>query len=199
LSGVRHTPRFDVHLIYEKKIDAAAERGRLQKELERIEKEIANGQRQLGMISSFEGSGAGRGRAPPACTGTDCFARKTQKQTARAALDQFSQQAGLANEPYGLEQSPAYRIIENALLEDRATSDASSYACIDPISVGATILPSRLHPRGARLRGAYPGRIRDAGWSRGFASRSHQPPGDLRRRAVAPGTGCGCNSVTTRG
>jgi valyl-tRNA synthetase len=45
---VRHTARFDVHVVYEKKIDAAVERGRLTKELERIEKEIANGQRQLG-------------------------------------------------------------------------------------------------------------------------------------------------------
>jgi valyl-tRNA synthetase len=48
LSGARHSTRFDVHLIYEKTIDAAVERGRLKKELERIEKEIANGQRQLG-------------------------------------------------------------------------------------------------------------------------------------------------------
>ena len=48
LSGARHSTHLDVHVIYEKKIDAAAERGRLKKELERIEKEIANGQRQLG-------------------------------------------------------------------------------------------------------------------------------------------------------
>jgi valyl-tRNA synthetase len=48
LSSVRHTARFDVHVVYEKKIDAAIERGRLKKELERIENEIANGQRQLG-------------------------------------------------------------------------------------------------------------------------------------------------------
>ena len=39
--------RFDVLLIYEKKIDAAAERERLQKDLDRYGKEIANGQRQL--------------------------------------------------------------------------------------------------------------------------------------------------------
>ena len=48
LSGARHTARFDVHVIYERKIDAPAERDRLKKELEQIEKEIANGQRQLG-------------------------------------------------------------------------------------------------------------------------------------------------------
>jgi valyl-tRNA synthetase len=44
----RHTARFDVHVIYEKKIDVAAERERLTKELDKIEKEITNGQRQLG-------------------------------------------------------------------------------------------------------------------------------------------------------
>jgi valyl-tRNA synthetase len=47
LAGARHTARLDVHVVYAKPIDAAAERARLQKELERIEKEIANGQRQL--------------------------------------------------------------------------------------------------------------------------------------------------------
>jgi valyl-tRNA synthetase len=48
LSGVRSTSRFDVHVIFERKIDAAAERERLTKELLQIEKEFANGQRQLG-------------------------------------------------------------------------------------------------------------------------------------------------------
>jgi len=48
LAGARSTARFDVHVIYEKKIDVVAERERLNKELEKIEKEIANGQRQLG-------------------------------------------------------------------------------------------------------------------------------------------------------
>jgi valyl-tRNA synthetase len=43
----RATARFDVRVIYEKKIDVAAERERLSKELEKMEKEIANGQRQL--------------------------------------------------------------------------------------------------------------------------------------------------------
>ena len=44
----RSTARFDVRVIYEKKIDAAAECERLKKELEKIEKGIASGQRQLG-------------------------------------------------------------------------------------------------------------------------------------------------------
>ncbi len=48
LTGARSTARFDVHVVYEKKIDVAAERLRLTKELEQIEKEIGNGQRQLG-------------------------------------------------------------------------------------------------------------------------------------------------------
>ena len=47
LPGARSTSRFDVHVLYEKKIDIAAECERLKKELEKIEKEIANGQRQL--------------------------------------------------------------------------------------------------------------------------------------------------------
>jgi valyl-tRNA synthetase len=47
LPGARHTARFDVHVIYERKIDVVAERERLKKELDQIEKEIANGQRQL--------------------------------------------------------------------------------------------------------------------------------------------------------
>ena len=42
------TARFDVHVIYERKIDVAAECERLKKELEKIEKELANNQRQLG-------------------------------------------------------------------------------------------------------------------------------------------------------
>jgi valyl-tRNA synthetase len=46
-AGARSTARFDVHVIYEKKIDVAAERERLKKELEKLEKEFANNQRQL--------------------------------------------------------------------------------------------------------------------------------------------------------
>jgi valyl-tRNA synthetase len=44
----RSTARFDVHVVYERKVDVAAETARLKKELEKIEKEVANGQRQLG-------------------------------------------------------------------------------------------------------------------------------------------------------
>jgi len=47
MAGARSTARFDVHVVYEKKVDIAAECERLKKELEKIEKEIANGQRQL--------------------------------------------------------------------------------------------------------------------------------------------------------
>ena len=47
-AGARSTARFDLHVIYERKIDVAAERDRLTKELEKVEKEFANNQRQLG-------------------------------------------------------------------------------------------------------------------------------------------------------
>jgi valyl-tRNA synthetase len=46
-SGVRTTARFDVRLVYEQKIDLGAECERLKKEMEKIEKGIATGQRQL--------------------------------------------------------------------------------------------------------------------------------------------------------
>jgi valyl-tRNA synthetase len=48
VGNVRHTARFDVRLVYEQKIDVAAECERLKKEMEKIEKGIASGQRQLG-------------------------------------------------------------------------------------------------------------------------------------------------------
>ena len=45
--GARTTARFEVRVIYEKQIDKAAERERLNKELARIDKEIDNAERQL--------------------------------------------------------------------------------------------------------------------------------------------------------
>jgi len=47
-AGARSTARFDVHLIFERKIDLSAECERLKKELEKLEKGIGSGQRQLG-------------------------------------------------------------------------------------------------------------------------------------------------------
>jgi valyl-tRNA synthetase len=47
LPGARHTARFDVHLVYEQKIDVAAECERLKKDLDKLEKDIANAERQL--------------------------------------------------------------------------------------------------------------------------------------------------------
>jgi valyl-tRNA synthetase len=44
----RSTARFDVHVVFERKIDIAAECERVRKELDKIEKGIASGQRQLG-------------------------------------------------------------------------------------------------------------------------------------------------------
>jgi valyl-tRNA synthetase len=46
--AARSTARFDVLVIYERKIDVAAECERLRKDLEKMEKEFANNQRQLG-------------------------------------------------------------------------------------------------------------------------------------------------------
>ena len=48
LPNIRSTARFEVRILYEKKIDVEAERQRLTKELERMEKEIGNAERQLG-------------------------------------------------------------------------------------------------------------------------------------------------------
>ena len=46
--GVRTTPRFEVCIVYERKVDVAAERERQTKELKKLEGELANAQRQLG-------------------------------------------------------------------------------------------------------------------------------------------------------
>ena len=48
LSGVRNTSRFDVRVVYEKKIDVAVERARLKKELDGFNKQIDVAAFQLG-------------------------------------------------------------------------------------------------------------------------------------------------------
>ncbi|HET9308752.1 MAG TPA: valine--tRNA ligase [Candidatus Sulfotelmatobacter sp.] len=48
LAGARGTARFDVHVVYERKIDVSAECERLKKELEKLDKGVGSGQRQLG-------------------------------------------------------------------------------------------------------------------------------------------------------
>ncbi len=48
MPGARTTARFEVRVLYEKKVDVAAERERLSKELAKIEKDMENAQRQLG-------------------------------------------------------------------------------------------------------------------------------------------------------
>jgi valyl-tRNA synthetase len=48
LAGARSTARFDVHVIFERKIDVSVECERLKKELEKIKKGITSGQKQLG-------------------------------------------------------------------------------------------------------------------------------------------------------
>jgi valyl-tRNA synthetase len=47
VAGARHTSRFDVVVEYEKKVDTAAERIRLEKDLAKMETELANARRQL--------------------------------------------------------------------------------------------------------------------------------------------------------
>ena len=47
-AGSRSTPRFEVAVVYEKKVDAEAERERLTKELKKLEGQVASAQRQLG-------------------------------------------------------------------------------------------------------------------------------------------------------
>ncbi|ABF39137.1 valyl-tRNA synthetase [Candidatus Koribacter versatilis Ellin345] len=47
-SLARSTARFEVRVVYEQKVDVAAERERLSKELKKLEGEFANNQRQLG-------------------------------------------------------------------------------------------------------------------------------------------------------
>jgi valyl-tRNA synthetase len=46
-AGARSTARFDVAVVYERKIDKAAERERLRKELEKLNAELARAQAQL--------------------------------------------------------------------------------------------------------------------------------------------------------
>jgi valyl-tRNA synthetase len=48
VAGARSTARFDLHVVYERKIDVASECERLKKELEKLEKGIGSGQKQLG-------------------------------------------------------------------------------------------------------------------------------------------------------
>ena len=68
LPGARATARFDVHVIYEQKIDVAAERERLKKEVEKAEKGKANNQRQVSE-RKVPGQGAGESGRRPEKTG----------------------------------------------------------------------------------------------------------------------------------
>ncbi len=46
--GARTTPKFEVALVYQRKVDTAAEKERLSKELAKLENQLAGGKRQLG-------------------------------------------------------------------------------------------------------------------------------------------------------
>ena len=81
-------------------------------------------------------------------------------------------------------------ILENALLEDRATRDATSYACIDP-NQRATATDSRqagLHSRRHRLHRPHSRCLCRARRRGHLALRGHQPSRNFRWRAPAQGT-----------
>jgi valyl-tRNA synthetase len=46
--GARSTPKFEVALVYERKVDATVEKERLTKELSKLEAQLANAHKQLG-------------------------------------------------------------------------------------------------------------------------------------------------------
>jgi valyl-tRNA synthetase len=48
MPGARTTPKFEAALVYEQKVDVAAERDRLTKEMTKLQGELANADRQLG-------------------------------------------------------------------------------------------------------------------------------------------------------
>jgi len=88
-AGARSTARFDVRVVYERKIDVAVERERLTKELDKIEKDIANGERQL----SNEGFLA---KAPAKVVEglrKTLEERKTMREKTKAALDELDNES----------------------------------------------------------------------------------------------------------
>ena len=88
-AGARSTARFDVRVVYERKIDVAAERERLTKELDKVEKEIANAERQL----SNEGFLA---KAPAKVVEglrKNLEERKTLREKTKAALDELDKRS----------------------------------------------------------------------------------------------------------
>jgi valyl-tRNA synthetase len=83
--GSRSTARFDVQLVYERKIDVAAERDRLTKELTKYEQELQRAQAQLANEKFLS-------KAPPnVVEGLRTRAAELQslREKARAALTQF--------------------------------------------------------------------------------------------------------------
>jgi valyl-tRNA synthetase len=81
--GTRTTPKFEVCIVYEQKIDVAAERERLTKELKKLEGALASAQRQLGNDSFLA-------KAPPQVV------EGLRKQSAEMQLMIEKNQAALA-------------------------------------------------------------------------------------------------------
>ncbi len=85
-AGARSTARFDVRVIYEKKVDVAAERERLSKELAKVEKQIEVATSQLGNANF-------RSKAPEKVVKgleTQLENLKIVRDKLRAALDELS-------------------------------------------------------------------------------------------------------------
>src|SRR5205814_8278887 len=90
LPGVQTTKAYEVVVLYEKKIDVAAERERLSKELKKLESEFSNAQRQLGNESFLA-------KAPPPVV--DGLRRRTAEleqllPKTRTALEELERAAG---------------------------------------------------------------------------------------------------------
>ncbi len=87
VAGARSTARFDVRVVYERKIDVAAERDRLNKELAKLSGELGAGQRTVvERRVSCQGSAASRGWIEEAQRRSRSSGGKSQGGAARARL-----------------------------------------------------------------------------------------------------------------
>ena len=189
---MRSTANFDVAVVYEKQIDVAAESARLSKELAQFEKEIANADRQLGN----EGFLA---KAPATWWKEFASAAASWRvliAKARTALDALAQRS-TASSRRSREKTMDWKskrveaILEQALVEDRATSDVTTALTIDPATARFCHGSGQAGLRA--LRAGLHSAISDdlCATRQRSAARFEvdQPSRDVRRRARAQGTG----------
>ena len=154
LPGARHTARFDVHLIYEQKIDVASECERLKKELEKLEKDIASGQGRLGNETFLT-------KAPTT-------RRKANGKNWAVPDLAFRQSLRTGNwEPHlGLEQPPHHGHSRKraARRPGDARCDQLRLRRSQPESCRHGHGKAGLHPRGAGSDSRYPGCLCRGGW-----------------------------------